>query len=82
LPDGLEGLRPYNLMTFKVAPRGAGRLGHQGTGRRGGRLPQARQPLAVGPASGGAVWPVRRGGPLPAQPGGTSTLAEGSGGRV
>ena len=50
LPDGLEGLRPHNLMTFKSHHEAldAWAMKELVGARRG--LPQARQPLADRPA--------------------------------
>ena len=82
LPDGLEGLRPHNLMTLQVAPRGAGRLGHEGV-ESARTSPTAsssapRRPSCC-PRTGSACTRCR---PLPAQPVRASALAAGSGGGV
>ena len=75
LPDGLDGLRPHNLITFKSHHEALdGWAMKELVGARR-RLPQARQPLAVRPAARGPVRPVRGGRPLPAQPVGASPLA-------
>ena len=79
LPDGLEGLRPHNLMTFKSRHEALDAWAMKESSRRGRGLPQARQPLAVRAAARRPVRPVRSHRPLPAQPVRASPLAAGSG---
>jgi hypothetical protein len=82
LPDGLEGLRPHNLMTFKSHHEA---LDGWAMKELVGADVAYRKLVSPSPselAPGGPVRAIRCDRPLPTQPVGASTLAASSDGRV
>jgi hypothetical protein len=79
LPDGLDGLRPHNLVTFKSRHEALDGWALKELVGADVAYRKLVSPHAIGIATPGPVRPVRGDRPLSAQPFRASSLAAGSG---